>query len=43
MLRDKDDYEKDSRLCEHILSLHAVSVQGKFYALRRAFALLLNC
>ncbi|CDI83616.1 DNA replication licensing factor, putative [Eimeria acervulina] len=23
MLRDKDDYEKDSRLCEHILSLHA--------------------
>ncbi|CDJ47682.1 DNA replication licensing factor, putative [Eimeria brunetti] len=23
MLRDKDDYEKDTRLCEHILSLHA--------------------
>lgn len=23
MLRDKDDYEKDARLCEHILSLHA--------------------
>ncbi|KAL8272184.1 hypothetical protein Esti_003912 [Eimeria stiedai] len=23
MLRDKDDYEQDSRLCEHLLSLHA--------------------
>ncbi|OEH75181.1 DNA replication licensing [Cyclospora cayetanensis] len=25
MLRDKDDYEKDTRLCEHILNLHAGS------------------
>ena len=29
MLRDKDDYEKDSKLCEHILSLHAVRLCPK--------------